>query len=150
MRPSEILSVSENELKEISEKDRSAAWPLSDRWTEAMFRGWLPDGQRSFLAERGEDGLHGYVLFSHVCEDSEIIRIAVFPPFLRQGVAERLLEAAFETAKRRGAERMFLEVRASNVPARRLYEKSGFETYGVRKDYYKREREDAVLMKKQL
>ena len=54
--------------------------------------------------------------------------------------------ALMRTAAERGVERMTLEVRPSNLPARRLYERLGFVEIGIRKGYYQDNNEDAILM----
>ena len=59
-----------------------------------------------------------------------------------------LLGALFAESERRGAAVLRLEVRGSNLAARRLYEKNGFETVGKRKNYYEKPTEDAILMSK--
>ena len=59
-----------------------------------------------------------------------------------------MLQAAFIEGRERGARSALLEVRASNLAARRLYEKHGFVVEGVRRRYYSHPPEDAVLMRK--
>jgi len=57
-----------------------------------------------------------------------------------------LLAALVKTAKERGARSVTLEVRESNLPARRLYISAGFQEEGRRKDYYRNPKEDAIIM----
>ena len=64
----------------------------------------------------------------------------------RRGIAAVLLEGFMAEARARGAEQMLLEVRESNIPAIRLYERYGFTAYNKRKNYYRNPAEDAVLM----
>ena len=79
-------------------------------------------------------------------DEGYVGNVAVAEPFRRRGVGEALVRAMLADAKGRGAAFLTLEVRESNRPARRLYERCGFRTVAVRKDYYERPREDAVLM----
>jgi hypothetical protein len=67
-------------------------------------------------------------------------------PWRRQGIGERLLLALLDLAAARGAHEATLEVRPSNLPARRLYEKYGFKVVGVRPRYYSDNNEDALIM----
>jgi hypothetical protein len=64
----------------------------------------------------------------------------------RQGIGERLILALLDLARTRGAHEATLEVRPSNIPARRLYEKYGFKVVGVRPRYYSDDNEDALIM----
>ena len=72
--------------------------------------------------------------------------MAVAPAYRRQGVAGTMLTQLLEQGKHRGIESFFLEVRRSNLSARRLYEKLGFCGDGIRKNFYEKPREDAVIM----
>jgi ribosomal-protein-alanine N-acetyltransferase len=64
----------------------------------------------------------------------------------RQGLAEALLRAVMHDARGSGAQAATLEVRRSNEPALRLYEKLGFRVEAVRRDYYQSPREDALVL----
>jgi ribosomal-protein-alanine acetyltransferase len=75
--------------------------------------------------------------------ESEILNIAVDPAERRAGIARRLLTDALARVK--GT--WFLEVRASNAAAIRLYESVGFTRAGNRKDYYDEPAEDAIVMR---
>lgn len=88
----------------------------------------------------------GYVGSFPAGNEREITNIAVAPDFRRRGIAKALLSALIAETKTRGEERLLLEVRASNLPARSLYESFGFLCDGVRKQYYRNPTEDAVLM----
>ena len=68
------------------------------------------------------------------------------PDHRRLRIGERLLQRLFEIAVAMSAEWLTLEVRASNLPAQRLYEKYGFRRAGVRRRYYSDNNEDALIM----
>ena len=72
------------------------------------------------------------------------------PDYRRQGVAETVLKETLDVIRKYGAEYVILEVRPSNLPARYLYNKFGFETLGVRRNYYKDPVEDALVLVKSL
>ena len=74
--------------------------------------------------------------------------IAVLPSARRLGVGRRLIDAFFERVRARGGETVYLEVRESNLPARTLYGSVGFETVGIRRNYYHRPDENAVILVK--
>jgi ribosomal-protein-alanine N-acetyltransferase len=79
-------------------------------------------------------------------DEAHITTFAVHPAWRRQGIGERLLLAFLDIAVDRGAHEATLEVRLSNLPARRLYEKYGFRPVGLRPNYYSDDREDALIM----
>ena len=79
-------------------------------------------------------------------EEAELYQIAVHPDYRRRAVASMLMQSVILKARQEGAEKMFLEVRASNKPAIGLYEKYGFTAIAKRKNYYDNPREDAVIM----
>ena len=105
------------------------------------------DGGVILVAEEGGD-LHGYVWARFVLDEGDIGNVAVAPGSRRRGIGAALLAALLEEAARRQAAVVQLEVRESNLAARRLYEKNGFETVGKRKKYYEKPTEDAILMSK--
>ena len=96
-------------------------------------------------AAEGEE-LLGHVWFQTVLDEGYVGNIAVAPTHRRKGVGRALTLAMLERARERGAAFLTLEVREGNLPARRLYESCGFQRVAVRKNYYERPREDAVLM----
>ena len=105
------------------------------------------EGGVILAAEEG-GGLLGYIWARFVLDEGDIGNIAVAPGFRRRGAGAALLKALLEEAERRQAAAVQLEVRESNLAARRLYEKNGFETVGKRKNYYEKPAEDAILMSK--
>ena len=103
--------------------------------------GWL------FGARRGDETI-GYLCGYTVAGEAEILKLAVAGSCRRQGVATQLMAHALAGLAAQGVERVFLELRAGNQPARQLYEKFGFGLSGVRKGYYCNPSEDALLMAK--
>lgn len=90
----------------------------------------------------------GYIFFSIVIDEVELLTIAVDERFRRQGIARLLLNSLIDASKKSGVKSVFLEVRPSNIPAQSLYKSFGFENFGLRKGYYKDNNEDAIMMKK--
>jgi [ribosomal protein S18]-alanine N-acetyltransferase len=93
--------------------------------------------------------LLGYVVAMPGVEEMHLLNITVAPAHQRQGWARLLLDALVLWSRGQGAQWLWLEVRASNAAARRLYERYGFRQVGVRKGYYPAgqfQREDAIVM----
>lgn len=91
----------------------------------------------------------GYILLRIISDEAEILSIAVKPSFRGLGIGRSLLDAILEELKSK-VKKCFLEVRKSNRVAIALYENSGFEICGNRKNYYIQPQEDALLMVKDL
>lgn len=90
----------------------------------------------------------GYVCLRTILDITHVLNIAVLPKFRRRGVGSMLLSNALQELKQSGLKikSVTLEVRESNLPAIRLYEKFGFKITGRRGGYYHSPDEDAVLM----
>ena len=86
----------------------------------------------------------------HVLDTASIINIAVHPDFRRRGYGRAILSALESSAVEFGAERIFLDVRESNEPAKSLYMSSGYRIAGIRRGYYSHPRENAIVMAKDL
>ena len=114
-----------------------------DAWTEAALAQSLNVEVTLLLAS--PDGA-GYILTRMAWGESALLRLAVTGNARRRGLGTQLLQAALDYAKTAGAERMLLEVRASNAPALALYRAAGFDELSRRKNYYAAPREDAVIM----
>ena len=82
------------------------------------------------------DGVLGYAGLDHGGEVSDVMTIAVHPRGRGHGLGQRLLDELVARARQAGAQRIMLEVRADNVAARGLYERSGFATVTTRRGYY--------------
>lgn len=81
-------------------------------------------------------GAAGFTLVRAAPGEEELLLVAVHPRHRGTGIGRRLLELVIHDAGERGAERVFLEMRANN-PAVSLYRRAGFEPVGQRKDYYR-------------
>ncbi len=88
----------------------------------------------------------GYIVIWLVGDEMHILNLAVTPSMRRQGIARKLVLAAIKRADQKGAKRAFLEVRASNAAAQKLYLDLGFTGTSLRRDYYDAPVEDAVIM----
>ena len=119
-------------------------------WSEGSFLSELYSEDAFVQAAFAGDELAGYCVTHFSPDDGEIYKIAVRNDQRRGGIASALMESAVAEAEKRGAQRLFLEVRAGNQPAIGLYKKFGFSASFVRKGYYDRPKEDAVVMIKEV
>jgi len=120
-------------------------------WTEAMLRMQLDPERYIFLTAEAPDGaVIGYAGLMYVLDEGYISNVAVAPHYRRRGVAEALIRTLVHRGKEKQLAFLTLEVRAGNAPATALYEKCDFQTVGLRKNYYEKPVEDALLMTRML
>lgn len=118
-------------------------------WSEKSFLESMQREDTVFLTALAEDQVVGYIGCYCIDGVGEITNVAVKDTFRRKGAGGRLLERLYEEGALLGAEEFFLEVRESNVAAISLYTRQGFEKRGIRKNFYQKPAENAVIMWKQ-
>jgi ribosomal-protein-alanine N-acetyltransferase len=99
-----------------------------------------------YIVARWGDEIVGFAGMWLLVDEAHVTTFATRRTWRRHGVGERLLLALLDLAAARGAHEATLEVRPSNAPARRLYEKYGFKVVGLRPRYYSDNNEDALIM----
>ena len=119
---------------------------FAEPWSEAAILESMANPAYVFLLGTEEKRTVGYVGAYLVLDELQITNVAVTVTARRQGVGDRLIDALVAEASRLGAKTVYLEVRASNLPAIRLYEKHGFTSVGTRKRFYTHPTEDGILM----
>jgi ribosomal-protein-alanine N-acetyltransferase len=102
------------------------------------------------VMEDREAGVIGYAVLWCIMDQGELANMAITPAFRGRGLGRLLLSRVLGTARERGIEAVFLEVRVSNERASRLYEQFGFVDVGKRRGYYDSPREDARVMRASL
>jgi ribosomal-protein-alanine N-acetyltransferase len=125
------------------EKHAATAAHWSMEQYESVFSSEAPSRVVMIIEE--EAGVQGFVIGRALGEEWEIENIAIAGPARRRGLGTRLLGEFLDLARARGADVVFLEVRESNLAARRLYEKWAFVEGGRRKLYYREPAEDAMV-----
>ncbi len=120
-------------------------------WTDGIFLDCLKAGYLCPLLTIGDD-IIGYGVLQIGADEAHVLNLCIDKPWQRKGYAHLLLEQLVSEAVRSRAHVMFLEVRPSNKRAVQLYERSGFNEIGLRKDYYNTRdgREDALIMARNL
>lgn len=145
-----MISVTSADERDLPFLYITEASVFSDAWSEGAILGHLVSEHTLSLIAREGDTPLGYLLASVLPPEGELYRIAVCPAARRRGVGRLLLDELFRLAIERGAEKIYLEVRESNLSARALYGSVGFETVGLRKNYYRRPDENAAVLVKGL
>jgi [ribosomal protein S18]-alanine N-acetyltransferase len=139
--PSAIRSATLDDLPAILAIERQA--PSAAHWPAEEYQQLVKTGVVLVAEQPGK--LCGFVSAKAVADEWEIENVVVATEVLRQGIADRLLQALIDQAEKAGASRILLEVRESNRPGRRLYEKHAFREAGRRLKYYNDPLEDAIL-----
>lgn len=146
--PLAILPMEPRHLEAVLDIERQS---FSDPWPAEAFSCEF-DNAYAFFRVAGEaspDGLarvDGFILCYLLAGDAHLINLAVRPEHRRQGLGRALLVCALQEFARRGGGTIGLEVRVSNQAARAMYQATGFRAVSVRRGYYRKENEDALLM----
>lgn len=122
---------------------------FSDPWSENSIASELNNALSFWLVAVEEDTVAGYIGSQTVMGETDMMNVAVHPDYRRRGIGEQLVNCLVEELKKRQSRSLTLEVRASNLPAQKLYEKLGFSEVGRRPRYYRNPKEDALILRKE-
>jgi ribosomal-protein-alanine N-acetyltransferase len=119
---------------------------FSRPWSEESFQ--IALGTNGFVCLAALSGIKtiGYICARQVADEAEILKLAVRPSFRGRGTAKALTRKCLDILRQGKCREVYLEVRESNLPARRIYGKLEFKTIAARKNYYSAPEEDAVIM----
>jgi ribosomal-protein-alanine N-acetyltransferase len=146
-RPPVKLVIEPMRLEDLDDVQRIEGASFTTPWPENAYRSELMTNRlASYLVARLGGRIVGYGGMWLMVDEAHITTFAVHPGWRRQHVGERLLLAFLDLARDRHAREATLEVRLSNLAARRLYEKYGFRPVGLRPRYYSDNNEDALIM----
>ena len=139
----EITRMNESHVCAVAELEKQN---FSEPWSENSVRGELTNALALWLVALDGDEVVGYVGSQTVLGEADMMNIAVAHSHRRQGIAKALVE---ELIRQLDANMLTLEVRASNEGAIALYESLGFRQVGLRKNYYRKPKEDALILRKE-
>ena len=116
-------------------------------WPDDAYRNEIRTNRlATYVVARLGEEIVGFAGLWIMVDEAHVTTFAVDPRWRRRGVGERMLLALLDLAVARRAREATLEVRLSNLPARKLYEKHGFRPVGIRVRYYSDNGEDALIM----
>lgn len=136
------------EDRDISTVEQIEKSIFSLPWSDKSFADAANTPENVYLVCECTGEIAGYCGMWTVLGEGNITNIAVSPSYRRSGVAEALLKELERRARLKDVTIFFLEVRQSNEAAKRLYEKLGYSPIGVRKRFYEKPVEDAIVMSK--
>lgn len=131
-------------VSSIEEKSFTTPWSA-----EAFEGSVLQDNYKIIVAVSDTDDtdILGYCCFYYVVDEGEIPNVCVREDMRGKGVGTAMLSGLIDIAESMNISSLYLEVRKSNEPAIHLYTKLGFVENGIRKGFYERPREDAIVMR---
>ena len=142
----EIIRMNESHVASVAAIEKECFG--RDAWSEKSVSGELTNALALWLVAVEGDTVAGYVGSQTVCNETDMMNVAVTADFRRRGIGEKLVNALVEELKAMDSRCLTLEVRASNTPAQAMYEKLGFTEIGRRPRYYQNPKEDALILRK--
>ena len=143
-------------IRKLSKEDLAAILsiqsktPQAAQWAQADYASLAVDPLGLILVAELDTmtppTIVGFVAFHRALDEAELRNMAVAPAHQRQGVGQELLAEGQRRLLEQGVKQIYLEVRASNISAQRLYYSAGFSLRSRRRDYYNDPREDALVL----
>ena len=142
----EYVPMNRDHVAQVAELEKR--W-FSDPWSENSIAYELTNPLSYWLVAQEAGAVLGYVGSQSVLDEADMMNVAVHPEHRRRGIARELVERLVEALKAKEVYCLTLEVRASNAPAKALYEALGFAQVGRRPNYYRNPKEDALILRKE-
>jgi ribosomal-protein-alanine N-acetyltransferase len=138
-------------IRKMTEADLSQVCTIeqetfSDPWSEEDFISSLKKPDNGYMVAEADGVIAGYCGYWGIAGEGYIYNVAVKKDFRRHRIGYQMLKTLLDESLDRGITSFTLEVRRSNEAAIRLYETLGFESAGIRRDFYTKPKEDAVIM----
>ncbi|MBQ9014621.1 MAG: ribosomal protein S18-alanine N-acetyltransferase [Firmicutes bacterium] len=139
-------------IRQADARDADAIYEIEtlcfpDPWSRQSLREELESNPRAFYVVAEIAGeIVGYAGLWWILDEGHITNVAVKPGYRNRRIGSQIIETMLEHTTEQGIRHYTLEVRESNISARALYEKYGFQVEGIRKEYYQVGREDALIM----
>ena len=148
-----VTDISQITIKQMFTDDIEAVVKIEEEaygehhWSKSSFYDEMHNNLAKYYCAKLDDGtIVGYIGTWHIIDEGHITTIAVKPDYYRKHIGEALVVKVLEDCYDEGIKYLTLEVRVSNEPAIKLYEKYGFNSLGTRKGYYQDNNEDALIM----
>lgn len=140
-------SMKASDIDGVYEVEKSA---FVDHWSISAIKKELKNALARYLVAIEDDQIVGYIGSWYIIDEAHITNVAVHKNHRGKHIGDRLMSSFIEKCEEDGIDSITLEVRQSNDIAKNLYKKYGFKVGGIRKEYYKDNKEDAIIMWKQV
>lgn len=139
------------QIRRMSREDVVAVVPIeaecfSVPWSENAFYDALNQKDAYYYVAIAQEEIVGYCGAYGIIDEGDVNQVAVRSNFRKQGIARQLVTTMIQEMEKDGFVSMTLEVRAGNTPAIALYQSLGFVSEGLRKNFYEKPTEDALIM----
>ena len=141
-----IIPMHESHVAQVAALEKQC---FSDPWSENSVASELENPLSLRLIAEEDGAVCGYVGSQTVLDETDMMNIAVHPDCRRKGIAAALITELVSRLKARGSRVLRLEVRESNFSAIALYEALGFTQLGLRQNYYRNPKENALILGKE-
>ena len=141
-----IMKMAAEHVSQVAQLEKIC---FSDPWSENSVASELKNKLSLWLVAVEDGSVAGYIGSQTVMDETDMMNVGVHPDFRRKGIAEALVTELVSHLQQQGSHCLTLEVRASNEPARKLYDKLGFNQIGRRPNYYRNPKEDALILRKE-
>lgn len=138
-----IEKMTKEDIDGILEVENSS---FSVPWTRGSFEGEIKNSRANYLVAKIDEKIVGYVGVWIILDEGHITNVAVHKDYRSQKIGDKLVSEIINLCKEKNVVSITLEVRSSNTIAQNLYKKYGFTFAGIRKEYYSDNKEDALLM----
>ena len=143
-----VMIIRPMELRDVEAVAKIESICFTMPWSEKSYRDTLANGNALYLVAETEDtkeivGMCGVL---KIIDEGDVSNVAVHPDYRRKNVAKQMMKELLARGQSFGIDAFTLEVRAGNEAAVKLYEHFGFRTEGVRKNFYDKPVEDALIM----
>lgn len=139
----EFRRMQPEDLDEVAAIEESL---FSCPWSRNSFLSSLDKKYILFLTALWDGKIAGYCGLLRSFDEADIVNVAVAKEFQGRGIAFTMLKELMRLGNEMGIRDYTLEVRVSNAPAIHVYEKLGFVNEGIRKNFYEKPKEDAMIM----
>ena len=141
-----ITKMAQCHVSQIADLERLC---FNDPWSENSIASELNNKLSHWLVALDGEKVIAYVGSQTVLGETDMMNIAVHPDYRKRGIATELIQELINALNERNSHSLMLEVRESNDPAKELYLKMGFELVGIRKNYYRNPKENALILRKE-
>jgi ribosomal-protein-alanine N-acetyltransferase len=138
-------------IREMIETDLEQVYSIEketflEPWSKEDFLNAFQNENNGYLVAEDQEGIIGYCGYWGIAGEGYIYNVAVKKENRKNQIGYQLLKELIDHGLRKGIKDFTLEVRYTNEAAIRLYKRIGFEAAGIRKDFYSKPKEDAVIM----
>lgn len=141
-----MLQIDDMRKEDLEQVSTMEAACFSMPWSKKSFEENLNRSDAVYVVARDGDKVLGYCGAYVILNEADINQVAVEPLHRKKGIGGKMLAALLDKLGKAGADAVTLEVRKSNEAAIALYESMGFVTEGIRKNFYEKPVEDALIM----